>query len=247
MKTRQAAMAIIADRTHVLLWATRRCTLPGAELKSEDTAEEALRRGLKQELDWDGTDVRWTRLDPVQTPDNSWTWLPLLAEVDSIPELLQGRKCSTVVTMQITHLKAALQQDRAVFLHSGAAAVLSRWLDITQMLPERRALRESLREAALEEAESHWNPDESDPDQQIILYHSKVEETDTPLRLLLVTAETPPVGICPLVLGPYYAFPTQMILIEITPVEYQDVLAGRLELPEGWDEAEKLARPDSAC
>ncbi len=103
-------------------------------------------------------------------------------------------------------------------------------------------------EAAAEIAEDQYEFDED----ALALYRIVAEDEDAPdepLKLLKISADTPPMGILPLHFpakvsrGMDFAFE----LAVVTPEEFDDMKAGRLSLPEGWHLEQMLGRPHEAA
>ena len=71
-------------------------------------------------------------------------------------------------------------------------------------------------------------------------------DRDDPVKLLEVNEATIPSGILPVYFGPYepagLTFPS--IIIDVTPDEFEQLRASRLSLPNGWELAEELPRPE---
>jgi hypothetical protein len=65
---------------------------------------------------------------------------------------------------------------------------------------------------------------------------SREADPTEPVKLLTVSEETPANGIVPIFFGPDSAGEIEYssVFVEVTPSEYVDILAGRLELPDGW-------------
>jgi hypothetical protein len=61
-----------------------------------------------------------------------------------------------------------------------------------------------------------------------------------PIKLLEVNVSTVPVGIVPIYFGPSGEIPFPRIIVEITPDEYQQLLARKLSLPDDWQVGEVL-------
>ena len=68
------------------------------------------------------------------------------------------------------------------------------------------------------------------------------DRADEPVKILEVSRATVPAGIAPVYFGATRDVPLPVVIIEITEEEYRDVEAGRLLLPDGWDEARELHR-----
>lgn len=69
----------------------------------------------------------------------------------------------------------------------------------------------------------------------------EVESSD-PVKLLEINAMTPEAGIMPIAVGasPAHGLPYSAVVIEISPTEFERLLAGSLALPDGWAIAEEL-------
>ncbi|MGL4462099.1 MAG: hypothetical protein ACRC1K_08090 [Planctomycetia bacterium] len=70
-----------------------------------------------------------------------------------------------------------------------------------------------------------------------------VDEDDgaEPIKLLEVNAASVPTGIWPIALVPDPPdFPVGFIVVDVSPREYEDVVAGRLPLPNDWTLCETL-------
>lgn len=65
---------------------------------------------------------------------------------------------------------------------------------------------------------------------------------DEPVKLLEINKETPRNGIVPVFFGadPAHGIQHSCIIVEIAPDEFEDLRAGRLELPDGWTIAEEI-------
>jgi hypothetical protein len=66
------------------------------------------------------------------------------------------------------------------------------------------------------------------------------DSPDEPVKLLEVNASTVPVGVVPVYFGPSSENPFPTIIVEITPTEYQQLLAKQLSLPDDWRLGESL-------
>ena len=66
----------------------------------------------------------------------------------------------------------------------------------------------------------------------------------TPIKLLEVNVDTPPSGIMPLYFGPIpgSGIPYSSVIVEVTPDEFERIVAQELTLPNGWTIAEELPR-----
>src|SRR5438552_3535274 len=66
----------------------------------------------------------------------------------------------------------------------------------------------------------------------------------TPIKLLEVNAGTVPAGVMPLYFGPVPAsgIPYPSIIVEVTPVEFEQIQSNKLRLPDGWTIGEELPR-----
>jgi len=60
------------------------------------------------------------------------------------------------------------------------------------------------------------------------------EDAQEPIKLLEVNPETPPSGIVPVAFGQARDIPYASIVVEVTPEEFERILSGHLNLPEGW-------------
>lgn len=103
----------------------------------------------------------------------------------------------------------------------------------------------SREEAARRLASFHY---EFEPDMQEIFRLRGPDErngAEEPIKLLEINSATIPSGILPLGFGadPHGDVPYPMIIIEITPEEFEAVKSGRLPLPEGWVLDEPIPRP----
>jgi len=69
-----------------------------------------------------------------------------------------------------------------------------------------------------------------------------------PIKVLEVNEDTVPAGILPVHFGPTLAIgvPFSSIIIEITPDEYEQLLASKLKLPNGWVIGEEMPRPNGS-
>lgn len=66
-------------------------------------------------------------------------------------------------------------------------------------------------------------------------------EGSEPIKLLEVNPSTSPSGIWPIAFTPDPPeVPFGSVVIEVTPAEYEDILAKRLPLPNGWTLGESL-------
>ena len=101
-------------------------------------------------------------------------------------------------------------------------------------------------EAAAEIAEAHYEIDED----ALAVYRIVAADedlADEPLKLLKVSADTPPMGILPLHFpskasrGMAFAYE----LVVITPEEFDDLGSSRLPLPEGWQLGQKIEAPQA--
>jgi len=76
-------------------------------------------------------------------------------------------------------------------------------------------------------------------------------ETDEsePIKLLEVNRETPCQGIVPIPFARHAAsgiyFPS--VIIEIQPEEYEQVVEGKLKLPDGWKLGSEIVRPEATA
>ena len=60
-------------------------------------------------------------------------------------------------------------------------------------------------------------------------------ESSQPIKLLEVNEATTPSGIWPIAFTPDPPrVPYGSVVVEVTPGEYQDIVNGRLKLPDGW-------------
>jgi hypothetical protein len=68
---------------------------------------------------------------------------------------------------------------------------------------------------------------------------------DEPIKLLEVNANTPETGIMPLYFGPGPAsgIPYPLVIIEVSPNEFEKIKSNELKLPEGWTVGEEIPRP----
>ncbi len=68
---------------------------------------------------------------------------------------------------------------------------------------------------------------------------------DEPIKLLEVNANTPETGIMPLYFGPVPAsgIPYHLVIIEVSPNEFEKIKSNELKLPEGWTVGEEIPRP----
>lgn len=73
-------------------------------------------------------------------------------------------------------------------------------------------------------------------------------DPDEPVKLLEINEDTVACGIMPLgfAADPAQRIDYPLILVELTPAEFEDVKSGRLALPEGWRLGEPIPRPESA-
>jgi hypothetical protein len=73
-----------------------------------------------------------------------------------------------------------------------------------------------------------------------------VYESEEPIRLLEVNADTVPTGIMPLAFdaAPASGIPFPSVIVEVTPIEYQQILASELSLPYGWTLGPVLPKPN---
>jgi hypothetical protein len=77
-----------------------------------------------------------------------------------------------------------------------------------------------------------------------VVANEREQRPSEPVKLLEVNANTPAAGIRPIHFGPDHAAGIQhaLVVIEITPEEYTQLLRGELRLPEGWTVAQELRR-----
>jgi hypothetical protein len=62
-----------------------------------------------------------------------------------------------------------------------------------------------------------------------------------PIKLLEVNTEATPSGIWPIAFTPDPpSIPYGSVVVEVTPKEYDDIVANRLSLPSGWTLADEL-------
>ncbi len=68
---------------------------------------------------------------------------------------------------------------------------------------------------------------------------------DEPIKLLEVNEATIPSGIVPLQFDahPSSGIDYPSVIVEVTPTEFQDIEAGQLQLPLGWQMGELFPRP----
>ena len=70
------------------------------------------------------------------------------------------------------------------------------------------------------------------------------EVVGTPIKLLEVNVDPPPSGIMPLYFGPVpssgITYPS--VIVEVTPDEFEKIVAHELKLPHGWVIAEEYPR-----
>lgn len=77
--------------------------------------------------------------------------------------------------------------------------------------------------------------EESTITQIVRLRGSQESEGREPIKLLEVNPATSPSGIWPVALSPDPPeIPFGSVIVEVTPAEYDDILAKRLLLPNGW-------------
>ena len=99
-------------------------------------------------------------------------------------------------------------------------------------------------QAAQDLAEAHYSMDRS-VRQIYRLVGDHEDAPQEPLKLLEVNADTLPAGIVPVALG---AIPSQgiafpVVVVEITPTEFEQLERGELPLPHGWRRDGALPRP----
>jgi hypothetical protein len=70
-------------------------------------------------------------------------------------------------------------------------------------------------------------------------------QPDEPIKLLVINRETIPTGIMPLGFRPMPgdAIHFRSTIVDVTPEEYEEIRAGRLELPHGWTVGDLLPSP----
>lgn len=98
-------------------------------------------------------------------------------------------------------------------------------------------------------AHAHYNTDPTIT--QIFRYAAQEGEDnpDEPIKLLELNGDTSQSGVIPVYFGPDAAsgvyYPS--VVIEIHPSEYPRVLSGSLPLPDRWDMAQAIPRPQIAA
>ena len=79
---------------------------------------------------------------------------------------------------------------------------------------------------------------------RILTSHEVEDQPTEPIKLLEVNADTIPSGILPIGFGPVPAsgitYPSTVV--EVTPAEFDQLKAGNLPLPTGWQLGELLPR-----
>jgi hypothetical protein len=66
------------------------------------------------------------------------------------------------------------------------------------------------------------------------------QDQNEPIKLLEVNSATSPSGIWPIAFGPAEDVPYGSVVVEVTPAEYDAIIAGQLDLPDGWELGETL-------
>ncbi len=99
-------------------------------------------------------------------------------------------------------------------------------------------------EAAAEIAQGHYEMDEDTRAVYRILAADE-DAPEEPLKLLKVSADTPPMGVMPLHFPPRISDgrPFAFELGVVTPEEFDDIRAGRLPLPEDWHLGQMMNNP----
>jgi hypothetical protein len=75
---------------------------------------------------------------------------------------------------------------------------------------------------------------------------AEVEENESePIKLLEVNEATVPSGVMPLHFGaaPARGIPYPSIIVEVTPDEFEQIIAQAVKLPKGWAIGEELPKP----
>ncbi len=99
-------------------------------------------------------------------------------------------------------------------------------------------------EAAADIAQGHYEMDED----TLAVYRILAADEDAfgePLKLLKVSADTPPMGVMPLHFPPRDSEgrPFAFELGVVTPEEFNDIRAGRLPLPDDWRLGQLMNNP----
>lgn len=87
--------------------------------------------------------------------------------------------------------------------------------------------------------------------EKIFRVNAPGRETDDsePIKLLEVNSATPSSGIVPIPFGPHapsgISFPSVITVIQ--PEEYEQLVKGNLELPDGWELGAEIARPETTA
>ncbi len=100
-------------------------------------------------------------------------------------------------------------------------------------MPDKNAIARSL-------AEAHHR-EQTTITQIVRLLGPREIEANEPIKLLEVNPTTSPSGVWPIAFTPDPPeVPFGSVVVEVTPTEYDDILANRLRLPDGWTLGEKL-------
>jgi hypothetical protein len=77
---------------------------------------------------------------------------------------------------------------------------------------------------------------------------AEVEANESePIKLLEVNDATVPSGVMPLHFGaiPSSGIPYASVIVEVTPSEYEQIVAKKVQLPKGWTIGEELSKTES--
>lgn len=101
-------------------------------------------------------------------------------------------------------------------------------------------------EIAREIAEDHYAIDSAVTKVYRLVGTQEAESrADEPIKILEVNEATVPAGILPLGFGavPERGWDFPLIVVDVTPEEFEGIRDGRLPLPNGWQIAELLPKP----
>ena len=94
---------------------------------------------------------------------------------------------------------------------------------------------------ATELAHRHFDLDQGV--EQIFLLRKAGAESSAqePIKLLEINRSTPECGIMPVYFGPSTGVPYPLIVVDVTPREFDRLKAGKLTLPRGWKIGRQIA------
>jgi len=72
---------------------------------------------------------------------------------------------------------------------------------------------------------------------------NKESAPQEPIKLLEVNSNSAPLGIQPVFFGPDDNIPFPSVIVDIAPVEFDDICTGKQSLPNGWSISVEYAKP----